>query len=92
MNHCVKCGSPLEPRSRPTGRFDPWRGQPTAHRWEVCPNWRKRFLGGNGHAWTYRGENSIDRKDLNGVDPGVYENPPRPPGLERMTKRHTNRA
>jgi hypothetical protein len=79
MTHCEKCGAALEFRSQPTGRFDPWRGMPTEQQWSVCPNWRPRLLGGNGHDWTYLNENNIDGQDKWGRDPGRSENPPRPP-------------
>ena len=78
-DHCRRCGMQMELRTRPTGRFDPWRGAPTQREWRVCPNWKRRLIGGNGHDWRYDGENNIDGRDAHGKDPGFHENPPHPP-------------
>lgn len=80
MRHCTKCGAELVPVARPSGRRDPFTGAPTQHEWIVCPRWRPRaLLFDNGHDWRHRGENPIDGVMPHGPDPGVLENPPRPP-------------
>ena len=76
---CQKCGQRMVRASKPTGRFDPWEGGATEHQWSVCPEWRPRIIGGNGHDWRYEGENRIDGNDPHGRDPMKSENPPRPP-------------
>jgi hypothetical protein len=79
VTHCRKCGAELVPVTRPTSRHDVFTGALTQHEWDVCPNWRPRWVFGNGHDWWHRGTNPIDRVMPHRPDPMIHENPPRPP-------------
>lgn len=79
MDHCRKCGARLVPLARATGKHDSISGAPTQHEWVVCPQWRHRFIFGNGHDWWHRGEQRIDGVGLS--NPMKMENPPRPPAV-----------
>ena len=82
-DYCGKCGSAMEFRARPTGKFDHFTGTPSQHEYQVCPNWRPILFFDNGHDWHHRGINPIDGVMPIGPDPMLHENAPSPRGAIR---------
>jgi hypothetical protein len=79
-DHCHKCGRHMVFRAKPTGKFDSFTGAPTQNEYRVCPEWKPRFIGDNGHDWRHRGTNPINGVMPHGPDPFIHENASSPRG------------